>query len=203
MSDKSGRNRLIIVVTIISLLSGFLVACGDTATPELANPSPAKITPPATTVAGTTALSTASTTSAATSAAAQAPTTGLPSQPTLATTNATIQKANGEKVTLVVELARTEQEQEIGLMGRTNLPDNRGMLFVYTSPVSLAFWMRNTPSPLSIAFIDEKGKILDIQDMQPLSDDTHSPGKPFLLALEVPLGYFARHGIKPGDIFSY
>jgi uncharacterized membrane protein (UPF0127 family) len=97
------------------------------------------------------------------------------------------------------ELARTPQEQETGLMGRTSLPDDTGMLFIFSSPVQVGFWMKDTLLPLSIAWIDQNGKILEIQDMEAQSLTTHTPAKPYLWALEVPKGYFDKKGIKAGD----
>ncbi len=102
---------------------------------------------------------------------------------------------------MTVELARTEKEQEIGLMGRNSVPDGQGMLFIFREAGRIGFWMKDTPLALSIAFIDPKGKIVDIQDMQPFSLDTHAPGKDYISALEVSQGYFARVGVRPGDSF--
>ncbi len=104
---------------------------------------------------------------------------------------------------MTVELARTAQEQETGLMGRQSVPDETGMLFVFPQSGRIAFWMKDTPLALSIAFITQDGKIIDIQDMESFSLDTHSPNQDYLYALEVAKGYFARKGIKPGDTFTF
>ena len=99
-----------------------------------------------------------------------------------------------------VEVARTEDEKARGLMFRESLGKDEGMLFVYDQEELLTFWMKNTPIPLSIAFIDRKGKIVDIQDMEPFSLETHTSAYPARYALEMNRGWFAREGIKVGDL---
>lgn len=105
----------------------------------------------------------------------------------------------GKDVVLNVEVAATGAERERGLMGRTALPDNAGMLFVFDRPQMLSFWMKDTLIPLSIAFIDSDGKIVDIQDMQPLDETVRVSRVPAKYALEVNQGFFGKHGIKVGD----
>jgi uncharacterized protein len=134
--------------------------------------------------------------------APNAPASPTSGQPPLTTVAASITKANGAQVLMTVELARTTQEQETGLMGRTSLPEDRGMLFMFEQAGRVPFWMKDTPLALSIAFIDTKGKIVDIQDMQPFSEDTHAPGQDYIYALEVPKGYFAAKGVRAGDLFN-
>jgi len=97
------------------------------------------------------------------------------------------------------ELASTPQQREIGLMFRTAMPANDGMLFAFEQPGQQCFWMRNTLIPLSIAFIRGDGRILEIQDMQPQTTDFHKPAERYRSALEVNQGYFTRNGIKAGD----
>jgi uncharacterized membrane protein (UPF0127 family) len=97
-----------------------------------------------------------------------------------------------------VEVADTPERWEHGLMGRTSLPPDSGMLFVFPEPGTVGFWMKDTPLPLSIAFIDASGAVLSVQDMQPFSTDVHSPPAPYRYALEVSQGYFAAHDIPPG-----
>lgn len=97
-----------------------------------------------------------------------------------------------------VEVAATPRERERGLMGRTRLPDNGGMLFVFDRTGQHCFWMRNTPLPLSIAFIDDGGRIVDLADMRPHSDRLHCPSTDVRFALEVQQGEFRRRGIAPG-----
>ncbi len=101
--------------------------------------------------------------------------------------------------TLWVEIAATEESQVLGLMFRDTLPENHGMLFVYPEPRRLRFWMKNTLLPLDIAFADENGVIVDIQQMEPLSLEEHVSPVPVRYALEVNRGWFRRHGVQVGD----
>jgi len=103
------------------------------------------------------------------------------------------------KHTLTAELAVSPAEQQTGLMNRFSLKPDHGMLFVYAQPQPLAFWMRNTFVALSIAFIGGDGTIVDIQDMQPQTDDTHVSRAPAQFALEMKKGWFAERGIVAGD----
>src|SRR5690606_29201319 len=77
--------------------------------------------------------------------------------------------------TVQAEIAATEASRSYGLMNRASLPANHGMLFVFDSVSMPCFWMKNTPLPLSIAFLDTNGRIVNIADMQPHSLDTHCP----------------------------
>lgn len=101
--------------------------------------------------------------------------------------------------TIKVEVARAEKEKERGLMFRERMGKDEGMLFVYEREERLSFWMKNTRLPLSIAFIDKGGRIVDIQDMEPFSLETHTSAHPATYALEMNRGWFAREGIKVGD----
>jgi uncharacterized membrane protein (UPF0127 family) len=103
------------------------------------------------------------------------------------------------KHTLTAELAASPAEQQTGLMNRFSLKPDHGMLFIYEQPQPLAFWMRNTYVALSIAFIGSDGKIIDIQDMQPQTEDTHWSRAPAQFALEMKKGWFAERGIVAGD----
>ena len=104
-----------------------------------------------------------------------------------------------------VEVAETMTERQTGLMRRTSMPENHGMLFVYPEPQLLAFWMKNTALPLSIAFILEDadgqhGTIVNIEDMQPYVEFPETVSqKPVRLALEMNQGWFKKHGLKNGD----
>ncbi|MDR0770062.1 MAG: DUF192 domain-containing protein [Burkholderiales bacterium] len=101
--------------------------------------------------------------------------------------------------TVIAEVAQTPEQRERGLMHRFTLPGGHGMLFVFDRPQPLSFWMKNTPVPLSIAFIDERGTILNIRDMAPNDDKTlHQSQGNALYALEVRKGWFAEQGIKAG-----
>jgi uncharacterized membrane protein (UPF0127 family) len=104
----------------------------------------------------------------------------------------------GHRVT--VELALDEKKQMRGLMFREYLCEDEGMLFVYPSPRPLSFWMKNTPLPLSIAFIDAHGTIVKIEDMKPFDEvSRHRSGIPVQYALEMKKGWFARNGVGVGD----
>ena len=100
---------------------------------------------------------------------------------------------------LQVELATTPETRALGLMNRFSLRTDHGMLFVFEAPQPLAFYMKNTYVPLSIAFVDSRGKILNIEDMRPLDESTHWSKGPALYAIEMRQGWFAAKGIAAGD----
>ena len=102
------------------------------------------------------------------------------------------------KKPLIAEVAATDNSRTTGLMHRRMLPENRGMLFVFPYPSPLNFWMMNTYVPLSIAFLDESGAIINIADMKPLTTDPHPSTRPARYALEMNQGWFAKRGIKAG-----
>ena len=102
----------------------------------------------------------------------------------------------GQKIT--AEVASTDAERSLGLMHRRMLPENRGMLFVFPEVAMHAMWMMNTYLPLSVAFLDANGVIINIADMQPHTRDTHSTLRPAKYALEMNQGWFKKRGIKPG-----
>lgn len=99
---------------------------------------------------------------------------------------------------LTVEVAVTDETRSRGLMHRRILPENRGMLFVFREIGNHAMWMMNTYVPLSVAFLDERGTIINIEDMKPHSRDTHAAARPAKYALEANRGWFAKRGIKAG-----
>jgi len=96
------------------------------------------------------------------------------------------------------EVAADDGSRMTGLMHRRSMPANQGMLFVFTQPERHCMWMRNTFLPLSVAFLDEDGRIVNIEDMQPQTEDNHCAAKAARYALEMNLGWFAGKGIKPG-----
>jgi uncharacterized membrane protein (UPF0127 family) len=100
---------------------------------------------------------------------------------------------------LTVEVAATPQSRETGLMNRFSLPRDHGMLFVFEASEPRAFWMKNTYVPLSIAFVDSTGRILNIEDMRPRDESSHWSRGPAMYAIEVRQGWFAEKGIQPGD----
>ncbi len=96
------------------------------------------------------------------------------------------------------EVAATFDSRSSGLMQRTIMAPQRGMLFVFPEVAKHCMWMRNTLLPLSVAFLDEKGRIINVEDMQPKSDDTHCAAKPARYALEMNLGWFKSRGLGAG-----
>jgi septum formation protein len=105
-----------------------------------------------------------------------------------------------KKVT--VELATTPEERELGLMNRDSMPEDKGMLFVFSEHGRVVhnFWMKNTRLPLSIAYLLDDGTIRTLDDMDPLDMKTrHESGEPCRLALELNKGWFKIHGVRPGD----
>jgi len=110
-----------------------------------------------------------------------------------------INASSGERVEVKVEIADDPAKRQRGLMERTALAENAGMLFVFNREQQLSFFMRNTLLPLSIAYIDGGGRIVDIQDMQPLDETPHPSAGPARYALEVNQGYFTEHGVEVGD----
>ncbi len=107
--------------------------------------------------------------------------------------------STGERSEVEVEIADDQAEQRRGLMERTELAENAGMLFVFDREEPRSFWMRNTLIPLSIAYIASDGRIVDIQNMQPLDETSHPSAAPAQYALEVNQGFFAERGIEVGN----
>jgi uncharacterized protein len=106
---------------------------------------------------------------------------------------------NAQLVPIEAELADTAAKRERGLMFRQHLPENSAMLFVFDPPAQATFWMNNTRIPLSIAFVDSQGRILEIRSMKPF-DKTYisSISSTVAYALEVNSGWFDRHGVRLG-----
>ena len=96
------------------------------------------------------------------------------------------------------EVAVDQASQAKGLMYRRSMPANHGMLFVFPRTDRHCMWMRNTLLPLSVAFLDAQGKIINIEDMQPETEDNHCAASPARYALEMNIGWFSAKGIKPG-----
>ena len=96
------------------------------------------------------------------------------------------------------EVAADNPSRSRGLMHRKSLAPNAGMLFVFDAPALHCMWMRNTYIPLSVAFLDAQGSIINIADMQPHNEESHCAARPALYALEMTQGWFAQRGIKPG-----
>jgi uncharacterized protein len=103
---------------------------------------------------------------------------------------------------LRVEVVDSDPARQKGLMFREKLGKNDGMLFIFDEPGYHAMWMRNTLIPLSVAFVDKDGVILNIADMQPKTEDTHMSAGPAIYAIETNKGWFAEKKLKPGDKVS-
>ncbi len=104
---------------------------------------------------------------------------------------------------IAADVARTESEREHGLMGRTRLDLTEGMIFVFDRDEHLEFWMKNTPLPLSIAFISAEGKILEIRDMQPFDLKIIRSRFSARYALEMNQEAFQKLGIAEGDVVAF
>jgi uncharacterized membrane protein (UPF0127 family) len=96
------------------------------------------------------------------------------------------------------EVAADYASRMTGLMHRATMPPNAGMLFIFDETQQQCMWMKNTLLPLSVAFIDDGGTIINVEDMAPQTEDSHCAKRPSRYALEMNLGWFAARGIKPG-----
>lgn len=108
-------------------------------------------------------------------------------------------RQDGTEFTVAAEIAEKAEDRNHGFMERKNIPDGTGMLFVFEKDQILSFWMKNTPHPLSIAYIDSKGKIRNIYDMTPYSLSSIISTVSVRYALEVPQGWYKKNGITEGD----
>ncbi len=106
-------------------------------------------------------------------------------------------------VQITVEIADTQQLRQLGLMNRDSLPENHGMLFVYPDEQIRSFWMRNTRIPLDIAFIDRNLTIVNIEQMEPQTDENTFSVSPVQYALEMDLGWFEANGVGVGDRLEF
>ncbi|MFO7579942.1 MAG: DUF192 domain-containing protein [Nitrosomonas halophila] len=100
---------------------------------------------------------------------------------------------------ITAEVANTSATRAAGLMHRTHLPEDHGMLFVFPTAAIYSMWMQNTPLPLSVAFLDEAGAIINIAEMAPNTLTAHRAEKAAKYALEMNAGWFAAKGIQAGD----
>lgn len=96
------------------------------------------------------------------------------------------------------EVAATQENRMRGLMQRQSMASHHGMLFVFPQKAQHCMWMRNTLLPLSVAFLDDEGRILNVEDMQPQTDDNHCAAGPARYALEMNLGWFRQRGLVSG-----
>jgi uncharacterized membrane protein (UPF0127 family) len=100
------------------------------------------------------------------------------------------------------QVAQTPDQRSIGLMFRSEMPAHEGMLFAFEQPSTQCFWMKNTILPLTAAFIDDDGTIVNLADMKPQSTDSHCSAKPVRFVLEMHQGWFAKKGLKAGSRLS-
>ena len=98
-----------------------------------------------------------------------------------------------------VQVAQSPLEHEIGLMMRKDMPQQEGMLFIFDSPQSQCFWMKNTLLPLTAAFVADDGKIVNLADMKPQPLESHCSAKPVRFVLEMNQGWFQNKGLKAGS----
>jgi uncharacterized membrane protein (UPF0127 family) len=96
------------------------------------------------------------------------------------------------------QVARTPDERATGLMHRKEMPQHEGMLFIFEQPMQQCFWMKNTLLPLSVAFLADDGTIVNIDEMQPQTLESHCSTKPVRYVLEMNKGWFAKKGVKAG-----
>lgn len=110
---------------------------------------------------------------------------------------------NHTSITAQVEIADTEAEQEYGLMNRTSMPQDHGMLFIFDYQANLSFWMKDTLIPLDMVFLDSNDRIVDIyKNATPLSEYVYTSKSPSKYVIELNGGYCDTHGIKIGDNVS-
>lgn len=100
------------------------------------------------------------------------------------------------------EVAGNEAQRQQGLMMRQKMGANEGMLFLFHAPATICMWMKNTLLPLSVAFLDINGKIINIEDMKPQTSQSHCAKKMAHYALEMNLGWFEKKNIKPGNVIE-
>ena len=150
------------------LLAALLCGCGKPATP----PAAGTIKPPANS-------------------------TAIPGEPTEAQPRLPAMKLWVGPAEINAELATKPREIQTGMMFRTNMPDTEGMLFIFSEPHQVAFWMKNCPLPLSCAYIDPAGIILELHDMEPHNTNSIIAGTDnVMFVLETPRGWFERHGVR-------
>jgi uncharacterized protein len=125
---------------------------------------------------------------AALTACAQTPGRELPTRPLTAGVHL-----------ITAEVAADDQSRELGLMYRRELAPNHGMLFVFDPAFKACMWMRNTLIPLSVAFIDANGRVVNIEDMQAQTDQVHCARREVPFALEMARGWFAERNLKAGE----
>jgi uncharacterized protein len=109
--------------------------------------------------------------------------------------------ADGHRV--LAEVADTPEARDRGLMFRTAMPADQGMLFVYPNDARHCMWMRNTYVPLSVAFLDEHRRVINTDEMAPRTDASHCAARPARYVLEMPAGWFLQHGVGGGTRLDF
>ena len=112
------------------------------------------------------------------------------------------EKISIESLFSKIEVVSNSQERKLGLMYRENLPYDNAMFFIWEYKKRQCMWMRNTYIPLNVAYLDSSGKILEIYDMVPLSDESVCSKKRVRYALEVNLNWFEDNNILVGDVLD-
>jgi uncharacterized membrane protein (UPF0127 family) len=97
------------------------------------------------------------------------------------------------------QVAQTPAERQTGLMFRKQMPQTEGMIFVFEQPATQCFWMKNTLLPLTAAFVADDGRIVNLVDMKPMTEDSHCSKEPVRFVLEMNQGWFAQKNIKEGS----
>jgi uncharacterized membrane protein (UPF0127 family) len=110
-------------------------------------------------------------------------------------------EVNGHRI--LAEVADTPADRDRGLMFRTALPSDHGMLFVFPNDARYCMWMRNTYVPLSVAFLDRHGRVINTDEMAPQTDASHCAAGPARYVLEMPAGWFAGHGVGAGTRLEF
>jgi uncharacterized protein len=100
------------------------------------------------------------------------------------------------------EVVNTQETRMHGLMMRKDMPSHHGMLFVFDAEGRHCMWMKNTLLPLSVAFLDGEGCIINVEEMKPQTENTHCAARPARYALEMNAGWFSRRGVKPGTALA-
>lgn len=111
----------------------------------------------------------------------------------------TVRLTAGGMHVIQAEIAQSQQERATGMMFRTEMGANAGMLFVFEQPATHCFWMSNTLLPLSIAFLADDGTVVNVAEMKPRSTENHCAAQPVRYALEMNQDWFAKRGIKAGS----
>ena len=126
----------------------------------------------------------------------------VPGAPEFGVASVLIDGADQGPILLEAEVADTDETRSFGLMGRTEIPDDYGMVFIQFEERDCCFYMKDTLIPLSVAFFDADGRIVDIVDMEPCKEEPcklYSSDEPYTGALEVNQGLFDEWGVSEGD----